>query len=142
MIHKIYAITVIIFASCFPCSVLAFKNKQNFLCGVNQSACWLAYNFCQDKTINIFVKQVDLDYWGKSGRNSYKSFKLRVCELIFVHNVSITSVTRLTISFQMIYGNNLRGRLGSVLDYVSYINNFVNEKKSSNYKEIGNFSNY
>lgn len=92
--------------------------------------------------VSIFVKQVDLDYWGKSGRNSYKSFKLQVCELIFVHNVSITSVTRLTISFQMIYGNNLRGRLGSVLDYVSYINNFVNEKKSSNYKEIGNFSNY
>lgn len=133
MIHKIYANTVIIFASCFPCSVLAFKNKQNFLCGVNQSACRLAYNFCQ--------------YICETGRfrllgKIWETFKLQVCELIFVHNVSITSVTRLTISFQMIYGNNLRGRLGSVLDYVSYINNFVNEKKSSNYKEIGNFSNY
>lgn len=55
MIHKIYAITVIILASCFPCSVLAFKNKQNFMCGVNQSACRLAYNFCQDKTINKYI---------------------------------------------------------------------------------------
>lgn len=90
-------------------SVLAFKNISKMFCVVftGQLVDWLTI-FLSGYNYKYVCEQVDLNYW----RNIHKSFKLTVCESIsvhIVHIVGITSLTRLAVSFQMIYANNSRG---------------------------------
>lgn len=101
---------LIVFASCLPCKVFWLLKIRKIFCVVftGQLVDWLTI-FLSDTTINIFVKQVDLNYWRKSGEKSTNHSILTLCGSFSVHIVSITSLTRLTASFQMIYANNSRG---------------------------------